>query len=220
MQTAKAYKGMGMNGAIARWYAGTTRNALEEFRSLAQRLAELAPGPDVLEVAPGPGYLAIELAKLGRHRVTALDISKTFIEIARKNAADAGVPVDFQWGNAAAMPFGDNAFDFIVCRAAFKNFAEPLRALQEMRRVLKPGGQALIIDLRRDVSPSDIDRELDRYAANPANRLFMKLTFRFMLIRRAYTRGQMEQLAAQAGFRSSQLTETPIGFEILMAKDK
>lgn len=220
MQTAKAYKGMGMNGVIAHWYAGTTGKASADFRTLAVRIAEMAPGPDVLEVAPGPGYLAIELAKLGRHRVTALDISKTFVEIARKNAANAGVQVDFRLGNAASMPLPDNAFDFLVCRAAFKNFAEPLRAFEEMRRVLKPGGQALIIDLRRDVSVADIDRELDSYHVNAANRMFMKLTFRFMLIKRAYTRVEMEQLASRAGFPIARFTETSIGFEILLAKDK
>jgi ubiquinone/menaquinone biosynthesis C-methylase UbiE len=218
MQTVKAHKGIGMNGVIARWYASTTRSALPEFQALAQRVADIAPGPDLLEVAPGPGYLAIELAKLGQQGVTGLDISKTFVEIARKNAADAGVRADFRLGNAADMPFADNSFDFIVCRAAFKNFTEPLQALQEMRRVLKPGGQALIIDLRRDVSPADIDRELVRYAPNAANRLLMKLTFRFMLIRRAYTRSEMEHLTKQAGFRLARFSETPIGFEILLAK--
>jgi ubiquinone/menaquinone biosynthesis C-methylase UbiE len=142
-----------------------------------------------LEVAPGPGYLAIELA-------------------------------NFRWGNAAAIPLPDQSFDFIVCRAAFKNFAEPRRASQEMRRVLKPCGMALIIDLRRDVTPSDIDRELDQYRVNAANRLFMKLTFRFMLIRRAYTRAEMERLTGEAGFRLAQLTETSIGFEVLLANDQ
>jgi ubiquinone/menaquinone biosynthesis C-methylase UbiE len=128
--------------------------------------------------------------------------------------------VDFKLGNAAAMPLPDNAFDFLICRAAFKNFAEPLQALREMRRVLKPGGQALIIDLRRDVTPSDIDKELDRYPVNPANRLFMKFTFRFMLIKRAYTRAEMEQLASRAGFPIARFTEASIGFEILLAKNE
>jgi ubiquinone/menaquinone biosynthesis C-methylase UbiE len=220
VHTAKAYKGMGMNGVIARWYAGTTRKAWADFQALAERAAGLAPGPAVLEVAPGPGYLAIELAKFGRHRVTGLDISETFVQIARKNAADAGAAVDFRWGNAAAMPFTDDSFDFIVCRAAFKNFTEPLAALREMRRVLKSGGQALIIDLRRDILPADIDRELDHYRVNAANRLFMKLTFRFMLIRRAYTRAEMERLAALASFPIGRFSETSIGFEILLAKEK
>ena len=65
MQT-KAYKGIGMEGQIAKWYATNTRADLEEFRKLARRMAAtLALGSNVLEVAPGPGYFSIELAKLG-----------------------------------------------------------------------------------------------------------------------------------------------------------
>jgi len=56
------------------------------------------------------------------------------------------------------MPFADNSFDFVLCRAAFKNFTEPLRALTEMHRVLDFGGRAMIIDLRRDASMESIER--------------------------------------------------------------
>ena len=59
------------------------------------------------------------------------------------------------------------SFDLIICRAAFKNFSEPLQALHEMHRVLKPGGKALIMDLRRDASLEDIKThglELDQYS--------------------------------------------------------
>jgi len=75
----KAYKGMGMEGSVARWYEKTTRRDMEEYRRLALRFAAGLPeGGDVLEVAPGPGFLSIEMAKTGRLRVTGLDISKTF----------------------------------------------------------------------------------------------------------------------------------------------
>src|SRR5271155_4774040 len=116
----KAYKGMGMEGSVARWYEKSTRKSLEEFRKLAERMQQFLPnGGDVLEVAPGPGFLAIELARTGALRVTGLDISKTFVELARKNALIAGVRADFRQGNAAAMPFAANSFDLLVCRAAF-----------------------------------------------------------------------------------------------------
>ncbi len=59
--------------------------------------------------------------------------------------------VRFDLGNAAALPVEDESADFVVCRAAFKNSAEPVKALAEMRRVLRPGGMALLIDMRRDV---------------------------------------------------------------------
>jgi ubiquinone/menaquinone biosynthesis C-methylase UbiE len=85
-----------------------------------------------------------------------LDISETFVEIANRNAAQAQVQVDFQRGNASGMPFKSDSFDFLLCRAAFKNFGAPLGALREMHRVLKPGGRALIIDLRKDTSNESV----------------------------------------------------------------
>lgn len=121
---------MGMEGAVARWYAATTRKSTTEFELLAQRVAgEIVPGSSVLEVAPGPGYFAIELAKLGDYRVTGLDISRTFVEIARENAYRAKVQAVFERGNAWRMPFDEKQFDYVLCRAAFKNFSEPVAAL-------------------------------------------------------------------------------------------
>jgi len=149
-KTKKPYKGLGMEGAVARWYAALTKKSLVEFETLARRVAgEISPGSSVLEVAPGPGYIAIELAKLGDYRVTGLDISATFVEIARSNAASANVQAQFQRGDASRMPFDGERFDYIVCRAAFKNFSAPVAALQEMCRVLKPGGRALILNVRQ-----------------------------------------------------------------------
>jgi hypothetical protein len=64
-QSKKAYRGMAMEGMIARWYARNTGRNIEAFRKEAQELAHHLPsGSDVLEVAPGPGFLAIELARL------------------------------------------------------------------------------------------------------------------------------------------------------------
>src|SRR5437867_1951424 len=126
MVTAKAYKGLPMEGMIATWYARNTRRDMRRFTDTARLLAErVRPGSDVLEVAPGPGYLSIEMAKRG-YTVTALDISKSFVRIARENAAKSGVTVDVHYGNASAMPLADASFDFVVCMTAFKNFTNPV----------------------------------------------------------------------------------------------
>ncbi len=60
------------------------------------------------------GYLAIERAKTGKHKILGLDISKDFIEIARKNAKEAGVEVAFQPGDVIDIPFSNNVFGFII----------------------------------------------------------------------------------------------------------
>ena len=215
----KAHKDRGMEGMVAKWYTANTGKSYDEFAKLARRIAEQVPrGSTVLEVAPGPGYFCIELAKLGEYSITGLDISHTFVEIASKKAADAGVRADFRQGNASNMPFGDNTFDFLLCRAAFKNFGQPVRALQEMCRVLKPGGRGLIVDLRKDASMESINHEVEGMGLNVFNKILTKLAFRTMLLKSAYTREQFQQMLAQANFRHADIRESGIGFEISMKK--
>ena len=217
----KHYKGLGMEGAVAKWYASLTRKSLEDFKALARRIAEqIPPNSKVLEVAPGPGYCAIELAKLGGYEIVGLDISKTFVEIASANATKAGMRVDFRQGNVSDMPFGDESFDFVFCRAAFKNFTEPKRALEEMYRVLEPGGQALIIDLRRDASKESITQTVDAMNVGAVNRVITKMTFRFMLLKRAYTKQEFEELIAETKFRALEIREDLTGLEIWLTKNR
>jgi ubiquinone/menaquinone biosynthesis C-methylase UbiE len=213
----KAYKGMGMEGFIANWYARQTGKNPDEFKKLARQLSSrIKPGDRVLEVAPGPGYLAIELFKLTRCRMIGLDISRTFVAIANANAEKDGVDVCFEQGDAADMPYPANAFNFIVCRAAFKNFARPLAALNEMYRVLKPGGTALIIDLRKDFSPQAIRDYTE--GKGLINGAIIKLTFNTMLKKRAYTQEGITKLASQSQFGGSELQLDPIGFELWLHK--
>jgi ubiquinone/menaquinone biosynthesis C-methylase UbiE len=213
----KPYKGRGMEGFVASWYARQTAREGADFEHTARRIAaQLHPGSRVLEIAPGPGYLAIALARLSGGQVTGLDISPSFVRIAAENARQAGVPVDFELGDAADLPFPDSQFDFIVCRAAFKNFTQPLVALNEMHRVLKQGGTALIIDLRKDYSPQAVSRHFKHYG--PLNAAMIKLTFRVMLKKRAYTQAAMTELVAQSQFGQGEMRLDPIGFELWLRK--
>jgi ubiquinone/menaquinone biosynthesis C-methylase UbiE len=216
--TVKAYKGMGMEGGIARWYDKTTRKDMPAVRELAAKIAAMAPaGGTVLEVAPGPGFLSIELAKRGLD-VQAVDISKTFLEIARKNAADEGAGVVFMQGNAAELPVRKESVDFVVCRAAFKNFTEPVKAMREMLRVLKPGGTALLIDMRRDVSIEELQKYVDGLGVNWLNRKFIMLSFRGMLIKRAYRVEEIRRMAAEAGWKDVRIEPAPVGFAAWVRK--
>jgi ubiquinone/menaquinone biosynthesis C-methylase UbiE len=213
----QAHKGLGMEGFIARWYARQTARDSDEFKRAARRIAAyVSSGSRVLEIAPGPGYLAIELAKLAGARLTGLDISRTFVEIATANARKTGMRIDFEHGDAADLPFPADAFDFIVCRAAFKNFTRPLAALDEMHRVLKPAGTALIIDLRKDFSkPALNDYVKHRGMIDAA---ITKLIFNTMLKKRAYTRDSLAQLVSQSQFGQGDIRLDPIGFELWLRK--
>jgi len=204
-----------MEGPVARWYEKTTRKDYEEYRQLAVRFAAGLPeGGDVLEVAPGPGFLSIEMAKTGGLRVTGLDISKTFVELAGRNADQVGVQVDFQNGNASKMPFADQSFDFLVCRAGFKNFSDPVGALREMRRVLRPGRKGVVIDLRRDTSMEEINKYVEGLGLSLLSALFTELTFRFMLLKRAYTQPEFKAMLLQVPFASTRIDANAIGMEV------
>jgi ubiquinone/menaquinone biosynthesis C-methylase UbiE len=216
---SKAYRGMAMEGWIARWYARNTAKSMAEFRAAAQGVAaQLSPGSRVLEVAPGPGYLAIELAKLGSYRIVGLDISESFVRIAGENAAKAGVDVAFRHGDAAAMPFDANSFDFIVCRAAFKNFSAPVQALAEMHRVLAPGGKAVVIDMRSDASNEALDAHVSGMGLGWFNALMTRWIFKHSLVKRAYSPAQFRQMASQTPFGTCEIREDPIGMTVTLVK--
>ena len=217
--SVKAYKGVGMEGLTAKWYAKNTAKSMDEFRSDARRVAALlAPDAKVLEVAPGPGYFAIELAQMGGYEIIGLDISKTFVEMAQRNAAQAGARAEFRLGSASAMPFDSKQFDFIFCRAAFKNFSEPVRALQEMHRVLKTGGRALIVDLRRDAPRESINEYVAHMGLGLFSRFSTRMAFRFMLLKRAYTKSDFERFLAQTQFRSVRIDESEMGMDVWLQK--
>jgi ubiquinone/menaquinone biosynthesis C-methylase UbiE len=219
MTTTKAYKGLPMEGIIASWYSNITLKDLKRHQFMAKQLADKIPANgNVLEIAPGPGYFCIELAKLGNYHITGLDISKSFVEIARRNAAEAGLKIDFREGNASAMPFQDNTFDFTFCQAAFKNFSEPVKAIAEMYRVLRPGGLSVISDLRRDASAEDLEQELKGMGLGPINQFMVRWTFKNMLLKNAYTVDEMRAMVAQTPFGQCTTKLDGVGFQVLLEK--
>ena len=219
IKTTKAYKGLPMEGMIASWYAKTTFKDLKRHKLMAKQLVEKIPANGkVLEIAPGPGYFCIELAKLGSYQITGLDISKSFVEIARRNAAEAGLKIDFRQGNASNMPFKDNTFDFTFCQAAFKNFSEPVKAIAEMYRVLRPGGLSVIADLRRDASAEEIEREVKGMGLSRINEILVRWTFDQMLLKSAYSVDEMKAMIAQTQFGKSKIDTNGIGFQVWLEK--
>jgi ubiquinone/menaquinone biosynthesis C-methylase UbiE len=214
------FKGPEMEGLVARWYAGIRHSGsqLEEYRKQAAGLtAGLPAGAEVLEVALGPGYLAIEMARTGRLQVTGLDISRSFVKIASENAVQAAVSADFRQGDAASLPFDSESFDLVVCQAAFKNFTRPGTALAEMHRVLRTGGRAVIQDMSRDASHADIAQEVRKMELGRLSAFSTKATLE-MLRRRAYSPAQFESLAAESPFRVCEIQREGIGLEVRLTK--
>jgi ubiquinone/menaquinone biosynthesis C-methylase UbiE len=220
MRRQRRLKDIGIGGMAAHWYDKNTKKyRMLEMKQYADEVAsQLRDGSAILEVAPGPGYLAIELAKLGKFWITGLDVSKDFVEIARRNAKNAGVPVDFQQGSASEMPFEDSSFDFIVCTAAFKNFKEPSKALSEMYRVLRPGGKSQIVDMNRNSSERQIQEYTERLGATGVDKLLMNLVFKHFLRNGAYTREELVGLISESPFKKFSIEDEGIALLAKLAK--
>jgi ubiquinone/menaquinone biosynthesis C-methylase UbiE len=137
----------------------------------------------------------VERDKGTAYRVTGFDVSRTMVELAQRNAAEAGVEVHFRQGSASALPFAD-----------------------DRHRVLRPGGTALVLDLRKDVPMSEIRGYFGKVGLSTINRWMTLAAFRFMLLKRAYTPAQREQMLADIPFWSKEIRLVDIGVELWLQK--
>ncbi|MBN1501800.1 MAG: class I SAM-dependent methyltransferase [Spirochaetes bacterium] len=217
----KGWKGTGMEGFFARFYDKTVRKSImHQYSAWAEEITGLADrNSAVLEIAPGPGYLLIELFKAGFTNLKGADISRSFVEIARSNAAEAGAVIEFTHGNASDLQFQDNQFDLLLCTSAFKNFSEPVKALREMHRVLKKGGCLWLCDMRSDVSDADIDEYVEREMNISGLDAFLtKLTFKKTLRSRAYDQKAMMKLVSDTEFTIGEFRQNIFEFYIILKK--
>ncbi len=183
----------------------------KEAKEVANHIKD---GDCVLEVAPGPGYLSIELAKLGNYKITGMDISKDILEIAERNTKEAGVEIDFRQGNASLMPFQESMFNFIICVLAFKNFKEPFKSLHEMYRVLKLGSTTLIMDLNRNASKQVMQALVKNMGLKGMKAFFARKIQR----NGAYTKKEFETFVSQTEFKEFDIKDSNIGFSIYLKK--
>lgn len=100
---------------------------------------------NLLDVGTGPGIVAFLLAELGHH-VTGVDFSESMLAKAVRNNEALGLDVDFKKGDAENLPFADGTFDAVVSRYVLWTVSDPNKAIREWKRVLKPGGKAIVID--------------------------------------------------------------------------
>ena len=126
----------------------------------ADRLARLVraidPRPDdrALEIATGPGYLAMALAPYC-HEVIGLDLTAAPIAIAQRAIHERGLSnIRFEVGEADNLIYGDGEFDLVVCRFAFHHFMHPETILAEMCRVCRVGGTVVVEDLYANENPA------------------------------------------------------------------
>lgn len=99
-------------------------------------------GGEVLDVACGTGDMVVELLKRGC-TVTGIDLSEEMLAIAKQKTPQA----EYMLADVEHLPFGDESFDAVTCAFGVRNFVHLERGLDEMLRVLKPGGRMVILEL-------------------------------------------------------------------------
>ena len=108
-----------------------------------------------LEIGPGPGYLGLEwLKKTTNTNLKCVEISGDMIKIAEKNTKEYHFTdrVEYKEGKAEVIPFSDNMFDAVFSNGSLHEWPDPMKAFNEIYRVLKRGGKFFISDLRRDMN--------------------------------------------------------------------
>jgi ubiquinone/menaquinone biosynthesis C-methylase UbiE len=137
------------------------------------RRAKPKKGEAILDLACGTGAVTQELINAGvSHRIlTGVDISAEMLAVARKKAEHTGYAAEFIEADAAHLPFPDGRFDLAFCQQALQFFPDRVRALVELRRVLKSGGRvAMCVSTELSSNPllrSQADT-LDKYAGPEA----------------------------------------------------
>lgn len=143
----------------------------------------------LIDVACGPGVVTAALAP-NAASVAAFDATEEMLAKAKARCAKASVNnVEFKSGDAENLPFADSEFDGAVTRAALHHFANPQRAINEMFRVLRPGGVAVFADVisSEDTDESQLHNALERLR-DPSHV-------------RMLAASELDSHASQAGFR-------------------
>lgn len=130
--------------AVAVGYAEEVQRWVAPFVVEAEREAALGPGDRVLDVAAGPGTLALRVAPRVAH-VTAVDFSPAMIDQLTARAAHAGAGnVEAAVMDAQALELADGSFDAAFCLFGFMFFPDRARAFGELHRILRPQGRAVV----------------------------------------------------------------------------
>lgn len=111
-------------------------------------MTHAGPEDRIVDFASGPGFLTMKFAEVCKEAL-GVDATDTFLESAREEAKQRGLSnIRFLKGDVVDTGLDSNYYDIAICRAAFHHFPDPAKALAEMKRVTKPGGQVIVIDMK------------------------------------------------------------------------
>ena len=164
---------------------------LKHYQCLALSRLNIGERTSFLDIGCGTGWAVREVAKrVSAGKVCGVDISPKMLEkaMAQNNRIRN---VQFQIADAEALPYPNQSFSSVLCTCSFHHYKSPLRALSEMRRVMKKDGKLVIVDSARDIS-------LAIWLQDRWRRYFEKSHIQY------YTTSEMKSLILTAGLKLDQ----------------
>ncbi len=137
---------------LSPWYDRMEGMAEARYRPWRIKLWKQVLGPRVLEVGVGTGK-NIPFYPTGMN-ITAIDLTPGMLEYARVRAVNLNTSVDLRLGDIQKLDFPDASFDTAVATFVFCSVPDPVMGLRELRRVVRPGGQVLLLEHMRSENPS------------------------------------------------------------------
>jgi ubiquinone/menaquinone biosynthesis C-methylase UbiE len=185
------------------FYNALSKSAVfqRNYELVARDVVNFCPVGSILDIGTGPGWLLLKLHhELPSLRITGIDASSSMVEKARKNIADAGLShlIQIETGNASRLPFAEGSFDAVVSTGSMHHWKKPTSALNEVYRVLKHDGRALMYDLVSNTPQTVLDEVTREFG-----RLRTLLLRIHALEEPFYTRENFEALAQNTSFKAA-----------------
>ena len=125
---------------------------LPVWKTWLKRALPYIQGRRVLEVSFGTGYLLMQYAS--RFETHGVELNARMVAVARKNLEKRGICADLKQGNVEQLPYPDEYFDTVISTMALSGYPDGARAMSEIRRVLRPGGRLILIDVNYPSDPN------------------------------------------------------------------
>lgn len=157
-------EGIPFPGTILYNAVSTTDIFQRHYELIAEDIFSYCSEGNVLDIGTGPGWLLQKLYQASpKFHLTGLDVSSSMVAKAHENIKNAGLSeyIDIKRGEAANLPFADCSFDAVISTGSVHHWKDPTAGLNEIYRVLKYDGYALMYDLVSD-TPKPVMREAAR----------------------------------------------------------
>ncbi len=173
--------------------------------AFARRLLELGAVGRVLDIACGPGHVALQLVAISsKVQVVGVDCSQPMLDIAaeHKEVSSHAERVEFQQANASALPFEDGSFQAVCSKSSLHHMEDPVAYLREAWRVTAKGGVLLIRDHYRPETLAEAEALVEKYGSDRDAKGKAAMLAGF---RAAYSADELIDIAREAGLQGAEV---------------